>query len=479
MEEENQYPNPGDYQPSVQVEEEAVDAIETADDADDDNDDDDPAASDDAANHDDDDDDYETSSNTFDFESQLDEFRMQWQQELLEARDTNEPCSATAVPCSSNSVDYSVQPSGSRMTGDDPFEGVKRKAEWLYLEGVRAEQIGNLYNAVSFYRQAMQLVPDIEFYVNYNSGGKSRERQVSETSIGSSNSAEDVEEGNLLSLLGRLHTSENLICSPATEQRAPHISSLPVEVVMYIFKWVISSDLDVRSLEQLSQVCRGFYVCARDEELWKLICTRMYNGVHCKNCKKYGSWRQMFYQRPHLRYNGCYISKCSYIRQGEKGMDYFYQPWNLVEYCRFARFYQNGDIVMMSSPDEPAVCITRLNTKYKSASILSGYYSISGSTITAYLTRTKTADYSNRRNRRNRQNENEEPEMTFNVEFGLQPAGRRKFAKLIWRHYSLHTYHRSSNQETVTEFDLNEQNYPPLYFSRVKSYSTGAVKPLQ
>lgn len=36
-----------------------------------------------------------------------------------------------------------------------------------------------------------------------------------------------------------------------------------MEVLMYIFRWVVSSDLDLRSLEQLSLVCRGFYICAR------------------------------------------------------------------------------------------------------------------------------------------------------------------------------------------------------------------------
>ena len=40
-------------------------------------------------------------------------------------------------------------------------------------------------------------------------------------------------------------------------------AALPMEVLMYVFRWVVSSDLDLRSLEQLSQVCRGFYICAR------------------------------------------------------------------------------------------------------------------------------------------------------------------------------------------------------------------------
>ena len=40
-------------------------------------------------------------------------------------------------------------------------------------------------------------------------------------------------------------------------------TALPPEVLMYIFRWVVSSDLDMRTLEQLSLVCRGFYICAR------------------------------------------------------------------------------------------------------------------------------------------------------------------------------------------------------------------------
>lgn len=41
------------------------------------------------------------------------------------------------------------------------------------------------------------------------------------------------------------------------------LAALPSEILMYIFRWVVSSDLDMRALEQLSLVCRGFYICAR------------------------------------------------------------------------------------------------------------------------------------------------------------------------------------------------------------------------
>lgn len=41
------------------------------------------------------------------------------------------------------------------------------------------------------------------------------------------------------------------------------LAALPSEILMYIFRWVVSSDLDMQALEQLSLVCRGFYICAR------------------------------------------------------------------------------------------------------------------------------------------------------------------------------------------------------------------------
>jgi len=42
--------------------------------------------------------------------------------------------------------------------------------------------------------------------------------------------------------------------SVSVSLQAMHIGQLPVEVIQYILKWVISSDLDIYSLEQLSCV---------------------------------------------------------------------------------------------------------------------------------------------------------------------------------------------------------------------------------
>lgn len=53
-----------------------------------------------------------------------------------------------------------------------------------------------------------------------------------------------------------------------------HFSNLPIEIILYILRWVVSSDLDLRSLEQCSAVSKGFYICARDPEIWKQACIK-------------------------------------------------------------------------------------------------------------------------------------------------------------------------------------------------------------
>ena len=59
--------------------------------------------------------------------------------------------------------------------------------------------------------------------------------------------------------------------------------------------------------------------------------------------------------------------------------------------------------------------------------------------------------------------------------------GDRKLQKMQQFHYnnyvSLSFFHRSSGQTVCSEFDLNNQ-FPPLYFSVVKSFCNNAVAPL-
>jgi F-box protein 9 len=62
----------------------------------------------------------------------------------------------------------------------------------------------------------------------------------------------------------------------------------------------------------------------------------------------------MYMGRAHPLYHGCYITKISYLRHGENSFqDQFYRPWYQVDYYRYLRFFPEGKMLMLTTPDEP------------------------------------------------------------------------------------------------------------------------------
>ncbi|XP_048865688.1 F-box only protein 9 isoform X2 [Brienomyrus brachyistius] len=252
-------------------------------------------------------------------------------------------------------------------------------ARELFLKAVEEEQNGAVYEAIKYYRRAMQLVPDIEFKINYC-------RTPDPDGVGGSYAVETEQGFEMADLLAyfqhqlALQDATCKICEPEVEGTQTHISALPLEVMMYIFRWVVSSDLDLRALEQLSLVCRGFYVCARDPEIWRSACLRVW-GRGCTKMVPFTSWRQMFLERPRVRFDGVYISKTSYIRQGEESLDGFYRAWHQVEYYRYLRFFPDGQVIMLTTPEDPLTTVPRLRTRScRVDSVLLGHYRLSQDT---------------------------------------------------------------------------------------------------
>lgn len=386
-------------------------------------------------------------------QDELHQFRQRWQQEL---KDT----------C----------PTSTQAHSQDQLS-LEQEAKEMFLQGMQAEQDGALYEAIYHYRRAMQLVPDIESRIDFFQYRSPRGRQDSESSTDGSGNAE-IEE-DLIQHFQKLQIPEGSICTAAHEQRATHISSLPVEVLMYIFRWVISSDLDMRALETLSQVCRGFYVCARDEGLWKTVCMKIW-GNHCGGCKRYGGWRKMYLQRPHLLFNGCYISRSTYVRQGEQGMDSFYRPFHMVAYYRYLRFFPDGSVLMMCSPDEPVVVLPKLRSAAsRSQGLMKGYYKMSGTKVMCVLKREKLPDPTPRYKRQRQAANQNEMVQTYSVEFQLTDSVGRCHNRLDWLSYSICSVYKATGEETVTDFELKNSSYPPLHFSRVRSYTASSNAPLE
>ncbi|XP_075553328.1 F-box only protein 9 isoform X3 [Dermacentor variabilis] len=314
------------------------------------------------------------------------------------------------------------------------------KAKQIYLKGVSAERSGRMHDAISHYRRALQIVPDIEFRlasssiwsVDEESNGSETDCEDNDSSCGNDNTAS-------LHQRIKMKTPPANICSVALEQKATHISDLPREVFMFILRWVVSSDLDILSLEAVSKVCRGFYLCARDPELWHTACVRTW-GEDCGQLNQYDSWREMYICRPRICYNGV--------------------------------------VLMLTTPDNPYVSLGKLRSRRPAyTSVLRGSFWLEGTRVKAVLKKPAMKTPRNTGYWRGvRHSMEPQPDQVFHLELELRSVRGRANAQLVWKSYAIHSYWLG--QESVATFDLTTNAFPPLWFSRVKSFTNVAESPL-
>lgn len=205
----------------------------------------------------------------------------------------------------------------------------------------------------------------------------------------------------------------------------------------------------------------------------------------------YSSYRDMFQNRPRLRFNGCYISTVNYIRPG--GNTASHVTWNtpvhIVTYYRYLRFFRDGRCASLLTTSEPADVVHHLtkenmHTRHAGGlpsavmnNCLRGRWKLSGD---PYRTITGKED---------REEEEDEEEGTVHIEtegadagqanpkyiykmaLQLKRAGRSAGAtrnnKLTWIGYW--SYNKLADD--WAEFGL--KNDKAFLWSRVRSYGTG------
>ncbi|XP_017026635.1 F-box only protein 9 [Drosophila kikkawai] len=421
--------------------------------------------------------------------SALDEFRESWQRELAHG---HRPGSGTTQ--------------NSNVT---EAELLQAKAESLFRTAVQLEQRGKVYDAIPFYRKATQIVPDIEFkfyeqqklsheFVSNKKFHHLAGDFAKQLDLGQPDATEGGADQELDNLFDKFHRdlrqdsiySGKMIASSrdaSVLSTGLHFSDLPPEIVMRILRWVVSAQLDMRSLEQCAAVCKGFYVYARDEELWRLACVKVWghnvgalDAQDSGSSHAYYSWRDMFIRRERVHFNGCYISKTTYLRMGENSFqDQFYRPVQLVEYYRYIRFMPDGKVLMMTSADEPAQGVNKLKHLHNGqrADVQRGRYRLYGDTVTLVLQKSQARGTGHMRQRRGSIMPLEEDSTQFLIELRIANSPkRRRCAQLVWSHYTL--VQKRNKVDTSSEFDLTDAKYPPLWFSAVKSYHLDADAPL-
>ncbi|XP_062542822.1 F-box only protein 9 [Armigeres subalbatus] len=420
-------------------------------------------------------------------QSALDEFRVKWKQEL---RKDGSPSG------SSSPHREKPRPSGGNAGLENEKENVsiEQQARALFLQGSELERVGKVFEAMRLYRKAVQLVPDIEFKIydiakqqDHATAGMNLEmeqlsNELMQASLEDDENLENVDLvlrfQSLLAKSGKLFESASAADKMLIVTSA-HFSDLPMEVILYILRWVVSSELDLKSMERFARVCRGFYLLARDSEIWKRACVRIW-GVNVGHLKgsPFGTWREMYINRPRVHFHGCYISRTSYLRYGENSFqDQFYRPVQLVEYYRYCRFFADGKVLMLTSADEPQACVGKLKNRYaQQAEILHGHYRLHNDEVIIAIQRNRSNVQSQRPGRK-KEIAGEYGQQTFYLELNIVSTAKRAYSQLHWKQYSM--VQLRNNQEKTTVFELAPNKYPALYFSRVKSYHQESEGPLK
>ncbi|CAB3387114.1 Hypothetical predicted protein [Cloeon dipterum] len=338
------------------------------------------------------------------------------------------------------------------------------RAMRLFLKGAALEEEGQLRDAVGFYRKAVQLVPDVEQRVHelsLKSGGPAGKKETKTDDGKGKENAAEVEFEDLPVKFSQIISQQGTVCLPNSEQQGTHISQLPPELLLLLLRWVVSSELDFRSWARFAAVCRGFYLTAQDNELWRLICRRAW-GCQVEGRRK---WRLEFDRRPRVRVDGCYIARITYVRPGELSFQTStYLPWHSVLYFRLLRFFTGGRVLMLTTAEQPNISVGYLrHRRSPHPQVLSGSYKVDGTAVTAELfeaPRPKPRPQGRR----------------------LVPpphdTGTRKYSmvlqicsqKIIWSRYSIETTYLSG-QKSVCEFELTNSQFPAMSFARVRSYT--------
>jgi hypothetical protein len=67
----------------------------------------------------------------------------------------------------------------------------------------------------------------------------------------------------------------------------------------------------------------------------------------------------------------------------------------------------------------------------------------------------------------------------FQKEFQLTSFGKKNNFQLKWLNYDLNLVNKLANTESFTAFEITKTDFPPFFYSRVKSYASGSEEILK
>ncbi|KAK9808463.1 hypothetical protein WJX73_008501 [Symbiochloris irregularis] len=174
-------------------------------------------------------------------------------------------------------------------------------------------------------------------------------------------------------------------------QLAPIQQLVPEEILADIMTL-----LGPYTLAKAACVCSQWGALAKRDSLWQAACydafrTRGRDETLQLVRRQYrGRWRTMFLDLPHLRFDGVYVSRNTYIRTGITEWR-VKNPVHLVCYYRYLRFFPAGDFAYRTCPETIAQVAASLEhlpnrrprgrSREGIAKVLAGRYAIKGTRL--------------------------------------------------------------------------------------------------
>lgn len=217
----------------------------------------------------------------------------------------------------------------------------------------------------------------------------------------------------------------------------------------------------------------------------------------------YPTWKDMFHDRPRIRFNGCYISTVNYVRSGQASTNqatWGGAPILIVTYYRYLRLFRDGTAISLLHTSPPAdiihhlthdmvlfhrdnqrshlpsaVVTGALRGRWRLSSLPSPDPSSSSSTAAASASVSPSAPNSLSLTREQEadlcvETEGIGAKYMYRMDLSLRNAGKgTRSNKVVWRNF----YSYNKLTDDWAEFQL--KNDKPFFFSRVKSYGVGDV----
>lgn len=392
---------------------------------------------------------------------ELDLFRQQWLDEIDHRRDQQPSNDQAPVEVVKKSEFQAQRPDAAYHNKE--LSEMDLLALEKFEDAIDMEHNGSFGDAVASYRDAYKINEKVDMLF--------REKYYSpQAKIIQESKKQELQAIKLEADIKTLSISEDV------GDDVSFISEMPSEIIVRIMELLILDD--VNSFVRMLQVNSRFAnIGTTNESIWKVICLAVYpNMVYSDEIAESlktlsqeqlvaahysGSWKSMYKNRPFIRYNGVYVSTCTYMRYGE------YSGWNtpihMVTYYRYMRFFDDGTcmslLTTLSPADvipvfvrkvvgKPSVICTREDGSIiqRPKGIVSGQWALNS--VDDGTIQVETPGPVDR--------------YTFHMSLRIRSSGTRRHNKLKWNRFW------SVNNNTGAEGDFTLKHDKGYYFVRTK-----------